>query len=163
MAHFDSQIPDVGLENQQNYQPPSPSHDSHNNTSGQPELDMPIPNPLPFLGVANDLPRFKLKLTHYLWGHQTSYPTPQRRLLYSASLLLGAAEQWLITHVDPITTLLPSSWDVDTLFSELENFFGGAATLQSRERDLRALKQTNQYPIWPYNSRLSPILLTPLA
>ena len=109
MAHFDSQIPDVGLENQQNYQPPSPSHDSHNNTSGEPEPDMPVPNPLPFLGVANDLPRFKLKLTHYLWGHQTSFPTPQRRLLYSASLLLGAAEQWLITHVDPITTILPSS------------------------------------------------------
>ena len=68
---------------------------------------MPVPNPLPFLGMANDLPRFKLKLTHDLWGHQTSYPTPQRRLLYSASLLLGAAEQWLITHVDPITTLIP--------------------------------------------------------
>ena len=98
---------------------------------------MPVPNPLPFLGVANDLPRFKLKLTHYLWGYQTSYPTPQRRLLYSASLLLGAAEQWLITHVDPITTLLPSTRDVDTLFSELENFFWGAASLQSRERDLR--------------------------
>ena len=101
MAQFDPQFPDVGLENQQTYQPPSPSHDSHNNTSGQPEPDMPVPNPLPFLGVANDLPHFKLKLTHYLWGHQTSYPTPQRRLLYSASLLLGAAEQWLITHVDP--------------------------------------------------------------
>ena len=138
MAHFDSQIPDVELQNQQAYQPPSPSH-----TSGQPEPDMPVPNPLPFLGMANDLPRFKLKLTHYLWGHQTSYPTPQRRLLYSASLLLGAAEQWLITHVDPITTLLPSTWDVDTLFVELENFFGGAATLQSRERDLRTLKQTD--------------------
>ena len=103
---------------------------------------MPVSNPLPFSGVANDLPRFKLKLTHYLWGHQTSYPTPQRRLLYSASLLSGAAEQWLITHVDPTTNLLPSTWDVDTLFHEVENFFGGAATLQSRERDLCALKQT---------------------
>ena len=142
MAHFDSQIPNVGMGNQQNYQPPSPSHDSHDNIPWQPQLDMLVPNPLPFSGVANDLPRFKLKLTHYLWGHQTSYPTPQRRLLYSASLLLGAAEQWLITHVDPTTTLLPSSWDVDMLFSELENFFGGATTLQSRERDLRALKQT---------------------
>ena len=140
MAHFDSQIPDVGLENQQNYQPPSPSHDFHN--MEEPEPGMPVPNPLPFLGVANDLPRFKLKLTHYLWGHQTSYPTPQRHLLYCASLLLGAAEHWLITHVDPITTLLPSSWNIDTMFSESENLFGGAATLQSRERDLRALKQT---------------------
>ena len=132
MAQFDSQIPDVEFENQQTYQPPSPSYDSHTHTSRQSEPDMPIPNPLPFWGMANDLPRFKLKLTHYLWGHQTSYPTPQRRLLYSASLLLGAAEQWLITHVDPITTLLPSTRDVDTLFVELENFFGGAATLQSR-------------------------------
>ena len=96
MAHFNSQIPDVGLKNQQNFQPPSPSHDFHNNTSRQLEPHMPVPNPLPFLGVANDLPRYKLKLTHYLWGHQTSYPTPQRRLLYSASLLLGAAEQWLV-------------------------------------------------------------------
>ena len=127
--------------NQQTYQPPSPSHGSHNDILWHPEPDMPIPNPLPFSGVANDLPQFKLKLTHYLWGHQTSYPTPQRRLLYSASLLSGAAEQWLITHVDPTFNLLPSTWDVDTLFHELENFFGWDATLQSRERDLRALKQ----------------------
>ena len=97
MAQFDSQIPDVELENQQTYQPPLPSH-----TSGQPKPDMPVPNPLPFLGMANALPRLKLKLTHYLWGHQTSYPTPQRRLLYSASLLLGSAEQWcrIISHLD---------------------------------------------------------------
>ena len=109
MAQFDAQIPDVGMGNHQNYQPPSSSHGSHDDIPWQPELDMPVPNPLPFSGVANDLPRFKLKLTHYLWGHQTSYPTPQRRLLYSANLLSEAAEQWLITHVDPTANLLPST------------------------------------------------------
>ena len=112
--------------------------------------------------MANDLSRFKLKLTHCLWGHQTSYSTLQRRLLYSASLLLGATEQLLITHVDPTTTLLPSSWDVDTLFCELENFFGGAATLQSREGEICAPSNKEvQYQIWPSNSKLLPILLTP--
>ena len=42
--------------------------------------------------TSQSLPRFKLNLTHYLGGHQTSYATPQRRLLYSASLLSRAAK-----------------------------------------------------------------------
>ena len=52
------------------------------------------------------------------------------------------AEQWLLTHIDPLTQLPPDDYDLARLFSELQNFFGGAATLQSRERDLRALRQT---------------------
>ena len=107
-----------------------------------PEPDIHTPQPLSFSGDPNDLPRFKLKLTHYFWGHQTTYNTNGKQLLYAVGLLAGAAENWLLTHIDPLTQLLPADYDLARLFSELQNFFGGAATLQSRERDLRALRQT---------------------
>ena len=61
-------------------------------------------------------------------------------VLYAAGLLSRAAKQWLLTHIDPDTQLIPANYDLARLFAELQNFFGGAATLQSRERDLRALE-----------------------
>ena len=79
-------------------------------------------------------------MTHYFWGHQTTYNTNGKQLLYAVGLLAGAAEQWLLTHIDPLTQLLPDDYDLARLFSELQSFLGGAATLQSRERDLRALR-----------------------
>ena len=57
-----------------------------------PEPDMHTPQPLPFSGDPNDLPRFKLKFTHYFWAHHTTYNTNSKQMLYAPGLLSGAAE-----------------------------------------------------------------------
>ena len=44
--------------------------------------------------------------------------------------------------MDTVTQELPPSYDLTSFFKELEDFFGGAVTLQSRERALRSLRQT---------------------
>ena len=44
--------------------------------------------------------------------------------------------------VDPITFQLHPSHDLHRFFQELEEFFGGAITLHSRERSLDLLRQT---------------------
>ena len=63
-----------------------------------PKPDMHTPQPLSFSGDPNDLPRLKLKLTHYFWGHQTTHNTNGKQLLYAIGLLAGAADQLLQTH-----------------------------------------------------------------
>ena len=40
-------------------------------------------------------------------------------MLYAAGLLSGAAEQWLLTHIDPDTLLIPTYYDLLRLFAEL--------------------------------------------
>ena len=59
-----AQIPPQQSQLPQQYPAPNP-HPVH-----IPKPDMHTPQPLPFSGDPNDLPRFKLKLTHYFWGHQ---------------------------------------------------------------------------------------------
>ena len=44
--------------------------------------------------------------------------------------------------MDPVTQKLPPSYDLILFFKELEDFFGGAVTLQSHERALRSPRQT---------------------
>ena len=61
-------------------------------------------------------------------------------MLYAPGLLSRVAKQWLLTHIDPNTLLIPANYDLPRLFAELQNFFGEAATLQYRERDLRAIE-----------------------
>ena len=62
--------------------------------------------------------------------------------MFTLTKLEGAVEKWLLNHVHPVTTLLPANSDFTEVLAELQLFLGGAATLQSRERDLRALRQT---------------------
>ena len=61
--------------------------------------------------------------------------------MFTLTKLEGAADKWLLNHVHPDTNLLPAKWDFMEVLAELQFFFGGAATLQSRERDLRTLRQ----------------------
>ena len=74
--------------------PPQPAHPQRNPAPIPvhiPEPDIRTPQPLSFSGDPNDLPLLKLKLTHYFWGHQTTYNTNGKQLLYAVGLLAGAA------------------------------------------------------------------------
>ena len=85
---------------------------------------------------------FKLRLYQFLMGNFNTYGDNASQLLFAGSLLEGSAGQWYSTLVDPITLLLPPSYTLDSFWQELEDFFGGGVTLQSRERSLDVLRQT---------------------
>ena len=85
---------------------------------------------------------FKLKLYQFLMGNYNTYGNAESQLLFAGSLLEGSAGQWYSTLVDPSTLILPPSYTLDSFWQELEDFFGGGVTLQSRERALDILRQT---------------------
>ena len=114
-------------------QPPPPS---------PPRPNLNLPTPPQFFGLPTKLPLLKLKLLHYLVGNQPTYHDSQTQLLFVGSLLVGSAGQWYHALVDPVTLLLPPTYDLPRFFHELEGFFGGAVTLQARERSLDTLRQT---------------------
>ena len=120
------------LQHMQNVPPPPPPH--------QPNLNLSPPPP--FSGSSLQLPTFKMKLFHFLVGNRHTYPDSESQLLYAGQLLEGPAYHWYQAIVDPITTLLPPTYDLNRFFQELEDFFGGAVTLHSRERNLDMLRQT---------------------
>ena len=62
--------------------------------------------------------------------------------MYAGSLLQGPAQQWLETLMDPVTVNLPDHYTLDLFLAELTSFFGGAATIASRENDLDDLRKT---------------------
>ena len=121
------------LQHMQNVPPPPPPP-SHPNLNLSP--------PPPFSGSPLHLPTFRMKLVHFLVGNRNTYPDAESQLLYAGQLLEGPAYQWYQAIVDPITTLLPPAYDLTRFFQELEDFFGGAVTLHSRERSLDMLRQT---------------------
>ena len=112
----------------------------------QPQLptcpNLNLPQPPQFSGIPTELPLFKLKLLHYLVGNQSTYHDSETHLLYAGSLLSGSAGLWCHALVDLNTLLLPPTYDLPRFFQELEGFFGGGITLQSRERSLDTLRQT---------------------
>ena len=83
-----------------------------------------------------------MKLIHFLVGNRNTYPDSESQLLYAGQLLEGPAYQWYQSIVDPHSFQLPPSNDLGRFFQELEDFFGGAVTLHSRERSLDFLRQT---------------------
>ena len=101
-----------------------------------------LPSPPSFSGLAKDLPEFRMKMTQFINGNPHIYTTSRTQLLYAGHSLTGPASQWYRAHVDPATQELPPSYDLASFFVALEDFFGGAVTLQSRERALRSLRQT---------------------
>ena len=107
-----------------------------------PRPNLNLPQPAPFSGVPSELQTFKLKLFQYLIGNQNTYSDSESQLLLTGSLLLGPAGQWYSSLVDFHTLKLPPHYTLDSFFAELEDFFGGAVTLQSRERSLEILRQT---------------------
>ena len=62
--------------------------------------------------------------------------------MFILTKLEGAADNWLLNHVHPDTNLLLANWGFTQVLAKLQLFFSGATTLSSRERDLRALRQT---------------------
>ena len=113
-----------------------------------PRPNLNLSPPSKFSGTPSDLPMFKLRLYQYLMGNFSTYGDNATQLLYAGSLLEGSAAQWYQTIVDPTTLLPPPSYTLDSFWQELEDFFGGGVTLQSRERSLDVLRQT-----WPFLSR----------
>ena len=116
---------------------PSPSPHS---LPTHPNLNLPPPSP--FSGVPADLPVFKLKLQQFLMGNPHTYTDSASQLLYAGSLLTGQAGQWYISLIDPTTLRISPDYTLASFFQELQDFFGGGVTLDSRERSLDALRQT---------------------
>ena len=83
-----------------------------------------------------------MKMCQFLNGNPHTYTTSGTHLLYAGHNLNGSVGQWYEAHVDPVTQELPPSYDLASFFHLLEDFFGGAVTLQSCKRALRSLRQT---------------------
>ena len=149
---FDAQLPNAipvdrmgFLENQLQYLYSEVTH--LRGMANQPPTPQPRPNlslspPSKFSGIPSELPMFKLRLYQYLMGNINTYGDNASQLLFAGSLLEGSAGQWYGTIVDPVTLLLPPSYTLDSFWQELQDFFGGGVTLQSRERSLDVLRQT---------------------
>ena len=122
----------------QNVPPPVPQQRFHPNLNLSP--------PPPFSGSPLHLPTFKMKLVHFLVGNRHTYPDSESQLLYAGQMLYGGqlleepAYQWYQAIVDPTTTLLPPTYDLNRFFQELEDYFGGAVTPHSRESSLDMLR-----------------------
>ena len=101
-----------------------------------------LPHPPQFSGTPSELPTFKLKLFQFLMGNHNTYQDSESQLMFAGSLLVGSAGQWYLSLIDPATTRLPPSYTIDSFIQDLEDFFGGGNTLQSRERALDVLRQT---------------------
>ena len=101
-----------------------------------------LPTPPHFSGVPSELPTLKLKLFQFLMGNHNTYMDNDSQLLFAGSLLSSSAGQWYHSLVDLVTIKLPPSHTPDSFIQELEDFFGGGITLQSRERSLDILRQT---------------------
>ena len=108
----------------------------------QPRPNLNLPPPSKFSGIPSELPMFKPRLYQFLMGNFTTYGDHESQLLFDGSPLEGSAGQWYSTLVDPTTLRLPPSYTLDSFWQELEDFFGGGITLQSRERSLDVLRQT---------------------
>ena len=75
-------------------------------------------------------------------GNHNTYQDSLSQLMFAGSLLVGSAGQWYLSLIDPTTIRLPPSYTIDSFVQELEDFFGGGNTLESRERALDVLRQT---------------------
>ena len=104
--------------------------------------NMYLPQPPQFSGFPSELPTFKLKLFQFLMGNHNTYIDSESQILIAGSLLIGSAGQWYHSLIGPHTIILPPSNTLDTFMQELEDFFGGWITFQSRERSLDILRQT---------------------
>jgi len=115
--------------------PPPPSPPPHH-----PNLNLPTP-PY-FSGVPSELVVFRLKLNQYILGNPNTYTDSASQVLFAGALLTGSAGQWHASLVDPVTSMLPPHYTLAFFLQALESFFGGGATLDSRERSLTLLRQT---------------------
>ena len=119
---------------------PPPPHQPLPNPSLS--LDLKLPAPTPFSGTASELRSFQLRLCEYLSGSPARYHDDYSRILYSGSVLTGAARKWYEGLMDPSTNRLPPSYTFDLFLMEMHNFFGGGVNILTLERDLADLRQT---------------------
>ena len=101
-----------------------------------------LPPPPHFSGTPSEIYSFKLRLGQFMSTNNDIYIDSRTQILYAGSLLDGQAGEWYLSLVDPRTLHVPSFYTLDSFLQEMEDFFGGAITLQSRERSLILLRQT---------------------
>ena len=101
-----------------------------------------LPPPPRFSGTPSEIYSFRLRLGQFMGTNNDIYTNSRDQILYAGSLLDGQAGEWYLSLVDPHTFHVPSFYTLDSFLQELEDFFGGAITLQSRERSLIILRQT---------------------
>ena len=104
--------------------------------------DLKLPQPPFFTGISSELPNFKLKLGQFLMGNPSTYSDSPSQLLFAGALLTGSAGKWYAALVDKTTFRLPPHYTLDSFFQALDDYFGGAVTLDSWERELDSLRQT---------------------
>ena len=104
--------------------------------------NLKLPQPPYFTGISSELPNFKLKLGQFLMGNPSTYSDSPSQLLFAGALLTGSAGKWYAALVDKTTFRLPPHYTLDSFFQALDNYFGGAVTLDSWERELDSLRQT---------------------
>ena len=114
-----------------------------------PRRNLNLPDPPHFSGNPSELQSFKVQLCQYMGANPDIYVDSQTQILFSGSHLRGPARDWYESLIDPATLMVPPSTTFDIFLQELEEFFGGAITFQSRERSLILLRQTLPYQSWP--------------
>ena len=104
--------------------------------------NLKLPQPPFFTGISSELPTFKLKLGQFLMGNPSTYSDSPSQLLFAGALLTGSAGKWYAALVDKSTFRLPPHYTLASFFHALDDYFGGAVTLDSWERELDGLRQT---------------------
>ena len=107
-----------------------------------PRPNLNLPPPREFHGDPKELKTFRFKLVQFRRGNGNTYFDDQSQVMYASSLFQGPAQQWLETLIDPVSVNLPDHYTLDLFLDELASFFGGAASIASRENDLDDLRQT---------------------
>ena len=118
------------VQNQNPLPPPAPPPQRRN---------LNLPDPPKFSGNPSELQSFKVQLCQFMGTNYDTYIDSQTQILFSGSHLLGPARDWYESLIDPVTLMVPPSYTFDIFLQELEESFGGAITLQSRERSLTVL------------------------
>ena len=113
------------------YPPPLPS----------PNLNLPPPPPFSGL-IPSEYTGWSISVSQFIMGNPNTYTNAARQVLCAGSLLTGPAREWYHSQVNMATMMLPDHYTLVMLLEELGEFFGAGITVDSRERQLIALRQT---------------------
>ena len=95
------------------------------------------------MGILSDLKSFKLRLCHYTEAAPDTYCNDTTKIILAGTLLKGRAGDWYEGPVDPVTCLAPPTLTFDALLVQLSDYFGGGVIIQTLERSLINVRQTD--------------------
>ena len=102
-------------------------------------VNLHLPLPPPYTGISSEFPIFRLKITQAIRGNLITEQVQQ--IDYASGALQGDAAVWFQGLLGP-NGLISPLYTLDIFLDELERYFGGAITLQTREKALADLRQT---------------------